>query len=103
MNDAQLAKIKQIACDYAQKETKFGIRTVTTVAEIDDYDDVHGRCYAVKMALSHSAEEIERLVSDGDPEEADVKRGFLEGDFILNLIVAGEAIVSSEWENMDAC
>jgi len=103
MNDEQLTKIKQIACDYAKNETKFGIRTVTAVAETDDYDEVHGRCYAVKMALSHSADEIERLVSDGDPEEAEVKRGFLEGDFILNLVVSGESVVASEWENLDVC
>ncbi|MDA1055686.1 MAG: hypothetical protein O3C40_35270 [Planctomycetota bacterium] len=103
MNSEQLTKIKQIACEYAKKETKYGIRTVANVAETDDYDDLHGRCYAVKMALSHSDEEIERLVSDGDPEEADIKRGFLEGDFILNLVVAGEAVVSAEWENMDVC
>ena len=101
MNSEQLEKIKQTACNYVTIETKFANTTFVSVEEINDYDEQHGQCFSVRLALSHTATEIERLVSEGNPDEADVKREFLEGDFLLNLVIAGGVVVASEWENMD--
>lgn len=103
MNNEELARIVKTACDYATKETKFANTTVVSVNETNARDERNGPCFAVKLALSHSAAEIERLASEGDPEEVEVKREFLKGDFVLNLVVAGEVVVESEWENMDVC
>lgn len=103
MNDEQLKRIKQIACEYVAAKTKFANATVVSVTDTNSYDQSNGLLVAVKLALSHSDEEIERLVSDGPPEEAKIKREFLRGDFILNLVVAKDVVVASEWEDMDVC
>ncbi|NMC34785.1 MAG: hypothetical protein GYA36_20370 [Veillonellaceae bacterium] len=101
MNTAIPDRIKQIALEYAKRETKFSRSAVTAVEEIGDYDDTHGRCFVVKMSLSHSPEDIEEIIAKGDPNEAEVTREFLEGEFNLRLVVAGETVIASEWENMD--
>lgn len=103
MNDEQMTKIEQTARNFVAKETKFANAKVVSVKEAVDYGAPHGTCFAVKLALSHSAEEIERLVSESDPDESAVTRQFLEGDFVLSLVVAGESVVATEWENMDIC
>lgn len=103
MNDEKMKRIEQTAFDFAAKETKFANMKVVSVDETSDYDEQNGPCFAVKLALSHSVEEIERLVSESDPDESEITREFLKGDFVLNLVVAGESVVASEWENMDIC
>ncbi len=103
MNDEQTTRIEQNARDFAARETKFANMKVVSVEETADYDERHRPCFAVRLALSHSAEQIERLVAESDPDESEVTREFLKGDFVLNLVVAGESVVASEWENMDIC
>lgn len=103
MNEYRRSAIAQVALDYARKETSFAYMKIMDVNETNDYSEIHGQFFAVRIALSHSAEDIERLVVDGPPEEAIVRRGFLEGEFILKLMVAGDSVVGSEWEHMDIC
>ncbi|MFN3160468.1 MAG: hypothetical protein ACE37I_14205 [Rubinisphaera brasiliensis] len=101
MKNETFDRVKRVACDYASSETKFARSTVVSIDETSDHR--REQCYAVKLAMSHTPEEIERLVAESHPDEIEVVREFLKGDFVLNLIVAGNVVVAAEWENMDVC
>jgi len=96
MNSKTNHGIRKVAYEYADHELAFANRTVNSVEAITDYDELHADRFQLGMTLSHSEEEIEKLVANGDPEQAEIKRSFLEGDFKLTLIVSGGNVVSAD-------
>jgi len=103
MNDEALNRARRIACDYANRETKFARCTVVSVNKAINREHEYGQCYIVKLAMSHSPEQIESLIADSHPDEIELVRDFVKGDFVLNLTIVGDVVVATEWENLDLC
>lgn len=103
MNEETLDRVSKVAREYASRETKFAYCTVVSVDKASVHKREHDQWYAVKLAMSHSPDQKESLIADSHPDEIDLVRNFLKGDFVLNLIIAGDVVVSKEWENLDLC
>ncbi|MGV3606446.1 MAG: hypothetical protein ACO1RA_08555 [Planctomycetaceae bacterium] len=101
MNNETLDRVIKVAREYASHETRFAYCTVVSVDKASVQKREHDQWFAVKLAMSHSPEQIESLIADSHPDEIALVRNFLKGDFVLNLIVAGDVVVAKEWENLD--
>lgn len=101
MSENGIEKIECIARDYATTQFDFHNVHVVSVDQITGDHLQSLPCYTVRLELSHSADRIALLASQGDPNETDIKREFLEGTFTVNLVVCGDTVESAEWENMD--
>ncbi|WP_397569084.1 hypothetical protein [Schlesneria sp. T3-172] len=101
MSENSIENIECIAMGYAKTQFDFHNVRVVSVDQITGDHLQSLPCYTVRLELSHSADRIALLASQGDPNETDIKRDFLEGTFTVNLVVCGETVESEEWEDMD--
>lgn len=101
MSENSIQKIECIARAYAKTQFDFHNVRVVSVDQITGDHLQSLPCYTVRLELSHSADRIALLASQGDPNETDVKREFLQGTFTANLMVCGDTVESAEWQNMD--
>lgn len=101
MNKESLDRVIKVAREYASRETRFAYCTVVSVDKASVHKRENDQWFAVKLAMSHSPEQKESLIADSHPDEIALVRNFLKGDFVLNLIVAGDVVVAKEWENLD--
>lgn len=101
MSEDNFDRVRRVAYDYASRETKFAHCSILSVKEAIDYKHELGLCCVVKLALSFSAEQIEGFIAGDSSNDPNDLRQFLTGDWILQLIIAGDVVVEKEWENMD--
>lgn len=101
MSDEIVNEVRQVACDYISRETKYANCTVVSIDKSVDRKHNGEQCYSVMLVTSFSPEQIEEFIANADPKYVDDVRLIIKGDFVYKLIIAGDVIVSKEWENMD--
>lgn len=101
MSSVQMEDVARVAISYADAEFDFDDYRVVSIEETSVETTLDPARYLVKMELTHSSQEIERMVSEGDPGEAELRRGFLEGPFQVTLVIADGIVESVEWADID--
>jgi|LakMenE18May11ns_1017448.scaffolds.fasta_scaffold7563197_1 hypothetical protein len=101
MKSDVVTRVSEIACNFALTETGFSIAKMVGIecANMSSEQDI--QIYTVRLALSYSQAEIDKLASEGSPEEESLKRDFLKGDVFLNLTIKGDFVLSSSWDGID--
>ncbi len=103
MNTADFQSIADVAARYATTKFDFQDVRVVSVDKIRDSDAAASCRFAVRLDLTYSDDMIELLASQGRPQEIETRRAFLRGAFKLKVVVCGNSVESTEWQDMDLC
>ena len=103
MSDFNEDDARRFAREYASGNFGFAKIVVKEVRETKPHGESRQKRYEVVMILSHSEDEIERLVHTGDPAQADIRREFAAADSVLTLVLSKDKVLSEDWKDMDFC